>query len=87
MSPLLSIVIASALYLAAGAFREFIVVCYYKSVTARRAGSASGLAGGIELFDLVILAAIFRSGFNPILMLAYTAGVVCGTFYGTKWSR
>ena len=87
MSPLLSMVIASALYLAAGAFREFIVVCYYKSVTARKAGSASGLAGGIELFDLIILAAIFRSGFHPIMMIFYTIGVVIGTFVSTKTGK
>jgi hypothetical protein len=78
---------ASALYMAAGAFREFIVVCYYKRVTARKAGSASGLAGGIELFDLIILAAIFRSGFNPWLMVAYTIGVIVGTYLATKWSK
>jgi hypothetical protein len=77
-------VIASAMYLAAGAFREFIVVCYYKAVTARKAGSASGLAGGIELFDLIVLAAIFRSGFHPVLLGAYTIGVVVGTFVSTK---
>lgn len=87
MTPLLSMVIASALYLAAGAFREFIVVLYYKSVTARKAGSASGLAGGIELFDLIILAAIFRSGFHPILMGAYTIGVVAGTYISTKTGK
>lgn len=87
MSPLLSMVIASALYLAAGAFREFIVVLYYKSVTARKAGSASGLAGGIELFDLVVLAAIFRSGFNPTLMIFYTIGVVIGTYASTKTGK
>ena len=87
MSPLLTMVIASAMYLAAGAFREFIVVCYYQKVTAKKAGPASGLAGGIELFDLIVLAAIFRSGFHPVLMAAYTLGVVIGTYVSTRTSK
>ena len=87
MNNLLPLLIASVLYMAAGAFRESIVVCYYKAVSARRSLSASGLAGGIELFDLVVLAAIFRSGFHPVLMLAYTIGVVAGTFIGTRYSK
>jgi hypothetical protein len=87
MNPLLSILIASALYMAAGACREFIVVCYYHKVAERKPYSASGLAGGIELFDLLILAAIFRSGFNPALMVAYTVGVMIGTFIGARPSK
>jgi hypothetical protein len=83
----LNLVIAGAMYLAAGAFREIICVTYYKAVTAKKPLSASGLAGGIELWDLIILAAIFRSGFNPLLMLAYTVGVVAGTFVGTKLGK
>jgi len=79
--------IACAMYLSAGAFREFIVVLYYKKVTARAAGYASGLAGGIEMFDLIVLAAIFRSGFHPLLMLAYTLGVIIGTYVSTRISK
>ena len=87
MNPLPTLLIASILYLAAGAFREFIVVCYYRKVTDRRPLSASGLAGGIELFDLIILAAIFRSGFHPALMGAYTVGVIIGTYIGARYSK
>ena len=87
MSPLLTMVIASVLYMAAGAFREILVVRYYGAVSGRRAWSASGLAGAIEGYDLLILAAIFRSGFHPVLMLAYTIGVVAGTFIGTRYSK
>jgi len=86
-SPLLNMLIASAMYMAAGAMREFIVVCYYHRVAERRPYSASGLAGGIELFDLIVLAAIFRSGFHPVLMLAYTVGVMVGTFIGARIGR
>ena len=79
--------IASALYLAAGAFREILVVRYYGAVSGKRALCASGLAGAIEVYDLIVLAAIFRSGFHPILMASYAAGVVCGTYFGTRHSK
>jgi hypothetical protein len=83
----LSLVIAGAMYLAAGAFREGLCVSYYRAVSTKRPLSASGLAGGIELFDLIVLAAIFRSGFNPILMLAYTIGVMLGTFAAARYGK
>ena len=81
------LIIASVLYLAAGAFRELMVVRYYGAVSGRKALFASGLAGALEFYDLIVLAAIFRSGFNPILMLAYTVGVVAGTYWGTRTSK
>jgi len=74
-------------YLAAGAAREVLCVGYYRAVSTKRPLSASGLAGGIELWDLLVLAAIFRSGFNPWLMVAYTIGVIAGTYLATKWSK
>jgi len=83
----LSLVIVAALYLAAGAFRESIVVLYYRAISMKRPLSASGLAGGIEFFDLIVLAAIFRSAFNPILMVAYTIGVIIGTYGATRMSK
>ena len=87
MTSPLSFVVASALFMAAGAFRESIVVVYYHRVVARKSLSASGLAGGIELFDLLVLASIFKSGFHPVLLVAYTIGVVIGTYLGTKCSK
>ena len=87
MTSLLSWVAVAGVYMVAGAFRESIVVCYYRAVSGRRPWSASGLAGGIELFDLLVLASIFRSGFHPVLMIAYTIGVFIGTYIGTRYSR
>ena len=87
MSPLLSMVIASALYMAAGAFREILVVRYYGAVSGKKAWRASGLAGAIEVYDLIVLAAIFQSGFHPILMASYAGGVVLGTYFGTRNSK
>lgn len=87
MNNLLSIVIASFLYLAAGAFRESVVCFYYRKVVDRKALSASGLAGGIEFFDIVVLAAIFRSGFHPALMASYAVGVMIGTYIGARYSK
>jgi len=87
MNPTVPLIIVMLLYLAAGAFREALCVSYYKAVSTKRPWSASGLAGGIEFYDLLVLAAIFRSGFSPVLMLAYTIGVVVGTFLATKHSK
>lgn len=87
MSLAAQLIITAALYLAAGAFRELMVVRYYAAVSSRRTWSASGLAGVLEGYDLIVLAAIFRSGFDPALMLAYTVGVVLGTAWGTRTSK
>ena len=87
MSPLLSMVIASALYMAAGAFRETLCVLYYRAVSLKLPLKSSGLAGGIEVYDLLILAAIFRSGFHPVLMGAYAVGVMVGTYLSTRYSK
>jgi hypothetical protein len=50
-------------------------------VSKKKDYSASGLAGGIELYDFLILAAVIRNGWNPALLIAYTCGVMAGTFY------
>jgi len=71
-------------YFAAGALREFVVVLYYRSVSDRKDFAASGLAGGLELYDVAILAAIIGSGWSIPLIAAYTGGVMVGTFYGTR---
>jgi hypothetical protein len=82
MSPLLSMVIASALYLAAGAFREVLVVTYYRLIAKNKRYSVSGLAGGIEAYDLLVLALVIQSGWSPLLMGSYVLGVMVGTFLG-----
>jgi hypothetical protein len=70
------------LYMAAGAFREVLVVQYYKSVGKDKKYSASGLAGAIELYDLLVLATVIQSGWNPVLLAVYVTGVMVGTFLG-----
>lgn len=87
MNSLHPLLIASVLYLAAGVCRESVVCFYYRKVTDKKPLSASGLAGAIEFFDLVVLAAIFRSGFHPALLGSYTVGVIIGTYLGTRYSR
>lgn len=83
LNPSLWLAIASTLlYFAAGVFREFLVVWYYRSVSRGHRYSASGLAGGIELWDLIVLSIIITSGWNLRLVLAYTVGVVIGTYGG-----
>ena len=81
-SPLLPVLATCLLYLTAGAFREAVVVSYYRAIAKNKRFSASGLAGGIELYDLVVLYAILKSGWSPILLGSYVIGVVVGTYLG-----
>jgi hypothetical protein len=71
-------------YCLAGLSREFLVVAYYRKISRSRAYSASGLAGGIELFDFLVLATIIQSGWNPVLLGAYTLGVMLGTYFSIR---
>jgi hypothetical protein len=75
-------IITALLYLAAGAFREALVVQYYKLIAKNRRYAVSGLAGGVELYDLLVLATVIKSGWNPVLLGAYVIGVMVGTFIG-----
>ena len=74
-------------YFAAGLGREFLVVSYYRQIARARAYSASGLAGGIELFDFLVLATLITSGWSPVLIAAYVIGTMIGTFIATKKKR
>jgi len=74
-------------YFAAGLGREFLVVSYYRQIARARAYSASGLAGGIELFDFLVLATIIQSGWSPPLIAAYVIGTMIGTFVAIKKKR
>jgi len=76
------LLIAAALYMAAGAFREVLVVTYYRLIAKNRRYSVSGLAGGIEAYDLLVLALVIQSGWSPLLMGSYVIGVMIGTFLG-----
>ena len=81
MSPLL------LAYFVAGAFREAACVSYYRAVSRRRHYAVSGLAGGLELYDFLILALIVKSGWSIPLIVAYTMGVMVGTFTASKWGK
>jgi len=78
---------AVILYFAAGFLREVLCVLYYRAVSTRHPLKASGLAGGLELYDLLVLASIIQSGWNPVLLAGYVIGVVAGTFIATKASK
>ena len=73
-------------YLAAGAVRECVVVWYYLAVSSRRPLLASALAGGIELFDLLVLVTILAN-WSLLNALAYAGGVVIGTAAAVKRSK
>jgi hypothetical protein len=83
-NPLLSLVIPALLYFSAGAFREIMCVFYYRAIGRKKDYAASGLAGGIEFYDLIVLSVIIRSGWSVPLMVAYTLGVMVGTFFSTR---
>jgi hypothetical protein len=74
-------------YFAAGAFREAACVSYYRAVSRRRHFAVSGLAGGLELWDFLVLALIIQSGWSVPLIAAYTLGVMAGTFVASKWGK
>ena len=83
MNPnLLVYLVTILLYFAAGMTREILVVSYYRSVGKDKKYSASGLAGGLELYDFLVLATVIKSGWNPLLLAGYTAGVIVGTYMG-----
>lgn len=74
-------------YFFAGAIRECLLVSYYRAIAKKKDYTASGLAGGIEFYDFIILAAIIRGGWKIPLMIAYTLGVMAGTFWATRHSK
>jgi hypothetical protein len=82
MSPTLLMVSVALAYMAAGAFREVLVVTYYRLIAKNKRYSVSGLAGGIEAYDLLVLALVIQSGWSPLLMGSYVIGVMLGTFLG-----
>lgn len=82
MNPTLLMVSVALAYMAAGAFREVLVVTYYRLIAKNKRYSVSGLAGGIEAYDLLVLALVIRSGWSPLLLVSYTLGVMIGTFLG-----
>lgn len=74
-------------YCVAGAFRECLVIFYYRAISRKRDYAASGLAGGIEFYDLIVLASIIQGGWSLPLMISYTIGVMLGTFWATRLSK
>ena len=83
MNPTLLVTLLTVMaYVAVGAFREILVVTYYRLIAKNKRYSVSGLAGGIEAYDLLVLATVIQSGWNPVLLGAYTVGVMVGTFLG-----
>ena len=82
MNPLLLTISVALAYMAAGAFREVLVVTYYKLIAKNKRYSVSGLAGGIEAYDFLVLALVIRSGWSPLLLASYVIGVMAGTLLG-----
>jgi hypothetical protein len=82
MNPLLLTIAVALAYMTAGAFREVLVVTYYRLIAKNKRYSVSGLAGGIEAYDLLVLALVIQSGWSPLLMGSYVVGVMLGTLIG-----
>ena len=79
MSPLL-------LYFGAGLLRDALGTLYYRAISDRWDWSASGLAGGITLYDIVVLAALLRE-WSLSLAIAYAAGCAVGTIVALRIRR
>jgi hypothetical protein len=87
MNPLSELAVVAILYFMAGLGREILTISYYRSVIRKKDYSASGLAGGIEAYDFLILATIIRSGWNPLLITSYIIGTMAGTFISMRISK
>lgn len=83
MSPL-SLTLTACVYFVAGTMREYVLVQYYRAMTGGKSWCASGLAGGIEVYDILVLAYIIKGDWNPVSIAAYTLGVMVGTYFGTR---
>jgi len=81
-SPLVFPLAVALAYFAAGAFREYLVIHYYRQIAKKNRLAVAGLAGGIEVWDLLVLASIISTGWSPLLIGAYTLGVMLGTYLG-----
>lgn len=71
------------LYFGAGLLRDALGTWYYRAISERWDWSASGLAGGITLYDLLVLAALLKE-WNLWLALAYSAGTAVGTLMALR---
>lgn len=76
MSPLL-------LYFGAGLLRDALGTWYYRAISDRWDWSASGLAGGITLYDILVLATLIKRWSLP-LAIAYAVGCAAGTMMALR---
>ena len=76
----------ACLYFAVGLVRDGMAALYYLSISKRQDWWASGLAGALTLFDLVIIVAVVKSN-RPLLAVAYAAGTAAGTFFALRIRR
>lgn len=85
----MSLTLSLPLYFLAGAMKEALVVLYYKAMGkhGRKARwYASGLAGGIDAYDWLVLVTVLKSEWTVELIIAYILGVMVGTYaaFGDK---
>jgi hypothetical protein len=79
----MSLPLAIPIYFLAGAFKEALVVLYYKAMIKRGKQArwrASGLAGGIDAYDWIVLVTVLKSHWTVELIVAYVLGVMVGTY-------
>jgi hypothetical protein len=70
-------------YFAAGLLRDALGTTYYRAISGKWVLSASALAGGITLYDLLVLATLLKQ-WSVGLAVAYAVGTAAGTTIALK---
>jgi hypothetical protein len=73
-------------YFAAGVLRDGMSIFYYRAISNRRALSVSLWAGGITLYDLLVLATLLTK-WNLLLAISYAVGCAAGSFMALRRSK
>lgn len=72
-------------YFCTGLVRDALGCLYYLAVSKEKAKKAGLLAGGIELFDLLVIVSIAKMGWPLELGVAYAFGTALGTYMVIKY--
>ena len=74
-------------FFGAGLIRDGLGCMYYICVSKERAKRTAGLAFGIELFDLLVIAGIAKMGWPIKLGIAYAIGTALGNYLVIQYNR
>jgi len=78
--------LAFVIYIFLGVILDYLIVLYYRSISARLALPASALAIIITGLTLEVIEKVIKSD-KPFLLLAYSLGTGLGTFIGMNHKK